>query len=76
MQVSYDKMYNYCQKLGLELKIIHTNLEEILSQEDEVKNPCFLCGRIRRGILYKFMLENKINKLALGHHKDDIIETF
>lgn len=73
---SYDKMYNYCQKLGLELKIIHTNLEEILFGEDEVKNPCFLCGRIRRGILYKFMLENKINKLALGHHKDDIIETF
>lgn len=73
---SYEKISEYCRSLGLELKIIHTNLEEILFGEEKVKNPCFLCGRIRRGILYKFMLKEKINKLALGHHKDDIIETF
>lgn len=40
------------------------------------KDPCFLCGRIRRGILYRILQERQINKLALGHHKDDIIETF
>jgi len=41
-----------------------------------MKNPCFMCGRMRRGILYRIMKEKNINKLALGHHKDDIIETF
>lgn len=66
----------YCRKLGLELKIIETNLDDMLFGENKEKNPCFLCGRIRRGILYRVMKEENINKLALGHHKDDIIETF
>lgn len=38
---SYDKMYNYCQKLGLELKIIHTNLEEILLEKTRLKILAF-----------------------------------
>ena len=66
----------YCKKLGLSLKIIETNLDDMLFGENREKNPCFLCGRIRRGILYSFMKKEGINKLALGHHKDDIIETF
>ncbi|MGL6063948.1 MAG: tRNA 2-thiocytidine biosynthesis TtcA family protein [Fusobacteriaceae bacterium] len=70
------EIVNYCKKMGLELQIIKTNLSEMLFGEKEVKNPCFLCARIRRGILYTTMKEQKINKLALGHHKDDIIETF
>lgn len=73
---SYESTKEYCKELGLELQIEHTNLSELLFGEDEVKNPCFLCGRIRRGILYRIMKEQNINKLALGHHKDDIIETF
>lgn len=73
---SYESTKEYCKELGLELQIEHTNLTELLFGEKEVKNPCFLCGRIRRGILYRMMKEQNINKLALGHHKDDIIETF
>lgn len=67
---------DYCKYLGLNLNIINTRLENIVSGENKEKNPCFLCGRIRRGVLYTFMKNNNINKLALGHHKDDIIETF
>lgn len=67
----------YTESLGLKLQIIKTDLEQILfSENKKVKNPCFLCGRIRRGILYRVMKEQNINKLALGHHKDDIIETY
>ena len=74
---SYQKMKDYCESLGLDLLVENTNLEEILFNEgNPMKNPCFLCGRIRRGILYRILQERKINKLALGHHKDDIIETF
>lgn len=76
-QSSYQKIKDYCEMLGLNLFVEHTNLEEILfHEENPVKNPCFLCGRIRRGILYRILQERQINKLALGHHKDDIIETF
>ncbi|MGL5049899.1 MAG: tRNA 2-thiocytidine biosynthesis TtcA family protein [Fusobacteriaceae bacterium] len=73
---STDKIVAYCKKLGLELQIIKTKLIDILFGEEEVKNPCFLCGRIRRGILYTTLNEQNLNKLVLGHHKDDIIETF
>lgn len=75
----FQEVEKYIESLGLKLKTVETNLDEILFNEDggnKEKNPCFLCGRIRRGILYRVMKEEGINKLALGHHKDDIIETF
>jgi len=72
----YDLIDRYCKKLGLELQVEKTDLAKFLFEEKKPKNPCFLCGRIRRGILYRMMKEQNINKLALGHHKDDIIETF
>lgn len=75
-QADCSEIKEYCRKLGLELKVIETNLDDMLFGETKEKNPCFLCGRIRRGILYRVMKEEGINKLALGHHKDDIIETF
>lgn len=75
-RASFNSIEEYCEKLGLKLQVEHTNLNDMLFGEKEVKNPCFLCGRIRRGILYRMMKEQNINKLALGHHKDDIIETF
>lgn len=67
-----SELTTYIKKFGYDLKVIETNLGNLVKE----KNPCFLCGRLRRGILYTFMKENSINKLALGHHKDDIIETF
>lgn len=73
---TYNKTEEYCKKLGLELQVFETDLEKLIFEEKKAKNPCFLCGRIRRGMLYRVMKEQKINKLALGHHKDDIIETF
>jgi len=74
--IETKEIEDYCKFLGLELIIEETNLEDILFGEDKMKNPCFMCGRMRRGILYRIMKEKNINKLALGHHKDDIIETF
>ena len=74
--IATNEIEEYCNFLGLELIIEETNLEDILFGENKMKNPCFMCGRMRRGILYRIMKEKNINKLALGHHKDDIIETF
>lgn len=60
--------------LGIECEIFDANVWEIAFKEDP-ENPCFLCAKMRRGVLYKKVEELKCNKLALGHHFDDVIET-
>ena len=72
----YGDIKEYCNKLGVELQVIETSIGESILTNEELKNPCFMCARVRRGLLYKEMKKQNINKLVLGHHKDDIIETF
>ncbi len=71
-----EHVREYVKRLGLELYVEETNIEEVVFEEKKAKNPCFMCARMRRGVLYRIMKEKNINKLALGHHKDDIVETF
>lgn len=72
----YGDIKEYCRKLGVELQVIETTIGESILTNEELKNPCFMCARVRRGLLYKEMKKQNINKLVLGHHKDDIVETF
>ena len=60
-------------KLGIELEMFESNIFEVVKTVD--KSPCYLCARMRRGCLYKKAQELGCNKIALGHHFDDVIET-
>lgn len=62
------------KKLHIPAKFIKTNIFEIANLRDE-KNPCFLCAKMRRGALYNAAKSLGCNKIALGHHYDDVIET-
>lgn len=53
--------------------IKNTDIFEIANAQE--KNPCYLCAKMRRGALYKLAQEQGCNKIALGHHYDDVIET-
>ncbi|SHJ66189.1 tRNA 2-thiocytidine biosynthesis TtcA family protein [Paramaledivibacter caminithermalis] len=64
-----------CNKLGIEYIIQPTQIGRIVFEERKEKNPCSLCSRFKRGALHDLCKENSITKLALGHHRDDAIET-
>ena len=59
--------------LGIPITVFETDIFDIVY--DIPKSPCYLCARMRRGHLYKQARELGCNKIALGHHYDDVIET-
>lgn len=59
--------------LNIPIKIFNTPIFEIVDRVEE--NPCYLCARMRRGYLYRKARDLGCNKIALGHHFDDVIET-
>ncbi|MCK4834122.1 MAG: tRNA 2-thiocytidine(32) synthetase TtcA [Gammaproteobacteria bacterium] len=67
----------YLDEIGVEYHIVEQDTYSIVKEKiPEGKTTCGLCSRLRRGILYSFAEKIGASKIALGHHQDDIIETF
>jgi len=65
------------QSLHLEVVVFESGISEILKKaSDPDKSPCALCSRLRRGMLYSLAEEKGASSIALGHHMDDVVETF
>ena len=64
-----------CQRINIPLTLRHTELYEILFEARKEDNPCALCAKMRRGMLCDLCREVGCNKLALGHHREDALET-
>lgn len=69
-------LYKLCEDLYVPFYEIQTNIKEIVFDIRKEKNPCSLCANLRRGALNDNAKKLGCNKVALGHHKDDAIETF
>ncbi len=67
----------YLSSLGVAFDILEQDTYSVVTRAvPDGKTYCGLCSRLRRGALYRFAAENGITKIALGHHRDDIVETF
>jgi len=67
---------NYLQSNNIDFHIIEEDTYAIVKDKiPEGKTTCSLCSRLRRGIIYSWAIKNRVTKIALGHHRDDIIET-
>ncbi len=70
-----EVLKTYCGAAGFDLRVEHTDYGVLGHSTLNRENPCFLCSRLRRKRLFEIAAELGCNKLALGHNKDDIIET-
>ena len=68
-------LQRYCERLGLSLRLEYTDCGIVAHGPENRENPCFLCSRLRRKRLFEVAAELNCRKLALGHNRDDIIET-
>lgn len=73
--MDFSPLKKLCKELNVELHIIDSNIKEIVFDIRKEKNPCSLCANLRRGILNDNAKKLGCNKVALGHHKNDAIET-
>lgn len=71
-----DILPAYFEKLGVDYRIVEADTYSVVKEKiPEGKTTCSLCSRLRRGIIYTTAKELGANKIALGHHRDDIVET-
>ena len=74
--MDYSGVQALCDRLGVPYTIMETQIAPIIFDHRKEKNPCSMCAKMRRGALNQAILEKGFNKLALGHHYDDAVETF
>ena len=69
-------LQSVCNELEIPLFIEDSHIKEIVFDIRKEKNPCSLCANLRRGIINSIAIRENCNKIALGHNKDDVLETF
>jgi len=74
--MDYSPVADFCSESGVEYRVIKTELAHIIFDVRKESNPCSLCAKMRRGILHDAAKEMGCSKIALGHHYDDVIDTF
>ena len=72
-EVNRQKIESNAALMNIPITVFETNIFDVANQAE--KNPCYLCARMRRGHLYKKAQQLGCNKIALGHHFNDVIET-
>ncbi|MBR5126506.1 MAG: adenine nucleotide alpha hydrolase family protein [Oscillospiraceae bacterium] len=74
--MDYSEVAKLCEEIDVPYHIIKTEIAPIIFEHRKEKNPCSMCAKMRRGALNQAILDLGFNKLALGHHYDDAVETF
>ncbi len=75
-EMDFGPVAELCESLNVPYHIIQTEIFDIIFNHRKEKNPCSMCAKMRRGAIHNAMKELGLNKVALGHHFDDVVETF
>lgn len=74
--MDFGGIRDLCDRLEVPFHLVKTEIGPIIFDYRKEKNPCSMCAKMRRGALNQALLDLGLNKLALGHHYDDAVETF
>ena len=74
--MDYSAIQALCDKWDVPYTVVKTEIGPIIFDYRKEKNPCSMCSKMRRGALNQAIIDKGFNKLALGHHYDDAVETF
>jgi tRNA(Ile)-lysidine synthase TilS/MesJ len=74
--MDFSEVSEFCKRIKVEYRVVDTEIAKIIFDVRKESNPCSLCAKMRRGSLHAAATECGCNKVALGHHYDDAIETF
>lgn len=75
-EMDFGPVAKLCEELGVPYHIVSTQIFDIIFNVRREKNPCSMCAKMRRGAIHNAMAGLGLNKIALGHHYDDAVETF
>ena len=73
--MDYSQVAALCEQWNVPYTVVKTEIAPIIFDHRKEKNPCSMCAKMRRGALNQAILDKGFNKLALGHHYDDAVET-
>lgn len=71
-----QKIADFCESIDIPFTFEPTNIKEVVFDIRKETNPCSLCAKLRRGALNDLAHKHRCNKVALGHHREDVLETF
>lgn len=69
-------LYALAQRVGIDFEVLPTDIGKVVFELRDERSPCALCAKLRRGALNTYAVEHGCNKVALGHNREDVIETF
>jgi len=73
--MDFGAVREYCERLGVDYSVVETDIGPIVFDERKEDNPCSLCSKMRKGALHDEAVRLGCNKVALGHSRDDAVET-
>ena len=74
--MDFRPVADYCRDLGVPYTLVDTKIKTVVFDLRQEKNPCSMCAKMRRGALNDAIRARGVTKIALGHHRDDAVETF
>ncbi len=74
--MDFSPVAKLCEEIDVPYTLIETEIMKVIFEYRQEKNPCSICAKMRRGALHEALQERGIQKIALGHHYDDAVETF